>query len=373
MNDFTNYTNWEVADLPKKSGIYCFENKINGKLYIGQAQNIRKRIQQHISSKDGLYFHNALRKYGYMNFNIYILEFADIDKLSELEIYYINKYNSFKEGYNLTEGGEGHRGTCITEERKQLIREFNSKETWAYNFKYDYFIYSESRESLTKKLIEKGYNINTQNIYDALQNKSFSKDFTFGNTKEEAKELSELIKLPKEIEFYLYNYKTKKYSNKFTSIAEGEQYIRNSGCKIVTGHLSTAIHNNNAYVKDFLFAHTLEELQTKAENFISELYLYNISENILFRFSNKITEVCKKLTEMGYKINITSLSKARDGKQKQACGFVVGTSFQDLINKTANFSLECCENIYKLAEENNYLNTQEIINWQDKINEISVR
>ena len=373
MNDFSNYINWEVIELPKKSGIYCFENKINGKLYIGQAQDIRKRIQHHIASKDSLYFHNALRKYGYINFNIYILEFANLDKLSELEIYYINKYNSYTNGYNLTEGGEGHRGMSIKDEQKQIISDINSKETWAYNFKNNYFVSAKSRSLLTEKLIEKRYDINAQNIYDAIQNKSYSKDFTFGNTKEEAKELSELIELPKEIEFYLYNYKTKEYSQKFTSYQDGENYIRKSGCELVKGHLNTAINNNSAYIKNFLFANTMEELYKKVENFISEIYLYNISENILFRFSNKVTEICKKLTEMGYKVNNTSIGKARDGKQKQACGFIVGTSIQDLIDKASKFNLDFCENVYKLAEENNYLNTQEIINWQDKINEISVR
>lgn len=373
MNNFSNYKKWDISELPIESGIYCFENIINGKLYIGQSQNIKKRIQHHIIAKDSLYFHRALKKYGYNNFNIYILEFAELDKLSELEIYYIQKYNSFETGYNLTEGGEGLRGRCITKEQKQAISEKNQKETWAYNFKLNYFLYGTSREDLTNKIIEQGYDINKQNVYDAIQNKSYSKDFTFGNTKEEAEELSKLIKLPENREFYLYNYKTKIYSKKFTSISEGENYIRQSGCNISSGHLLTAIINDNKYIKDFLFAKTLEELQQKVENFISELYLYNINENILFRFSNKLSEICTKLTEMGYKINMTSLSKARDGKQKQACGFIVGTSIKDLLNKTMLLNINMCNNIYKLAEENNYLNSQELINWQDQINEISIR
>ena len=76
---------------------------------------------------------------------------------------------------------------------------------------------------------------------------------------------------------------------------------------------------------------------------------------------------------MGYKINMTSLSKARDGQQKQACGFVVGTSINDLIHKAMLLNINTCDNIYKLAEENNYLNSQDLINWQDSLNEISVR
>ena len=76
---------------------------------------------------------------------------------------------------------------------------------------------------------------------------------------------------------------------------------------------------------------------------------------------------------MGYKVNVSSISKARDGKQKQACGFIVGTSMQNLLNKTMALNTDMCKNIYKLAEENDFLNTQELINWQDSINEISVR
>ena len=373
MNNFNNYVNWDIQNLPKESGIYCFENKINGKTYIGQAQDIRKRVQQHLNSKDTLYFHNAIRKYGYINFNIYILEFADLEKLSELEIYYINKYKSHTNGYNLTEGGEGNRGRAITEEQKNIISEHNSKETWAYNFKYDYYLFAKSRDELAGKIIDKGYDINKQNIYDAIQNKSYSKDFTFGDTKEEAKELSTLVNLPKNIEFYLYNYKTKEYSPKISSIKEGAEYIKKSGCNITTNHLSVAINKNSTYIKDFLFANSLEELKIKADNFVSEIYLYNIGENILFRFSNKLTEVCNKLLELGYKTNITSLSKARDGKQKTASGFIVATSMNDLINKTMLMNIDLCENIYRLAEENNYLNNQELLNWQDRINEISVR
>ena len=83
--------------------------------------------------------------------------------------------------------------------------------------------------------------------------------------------------------------------------------------------------------------------------------------------------MCNKLLELGYKTNITSLSKARDGKQKTASGFIVATSMNDLINKTMSMNIDLCENIYRLAEENNYLNNQELLNWQDRINEISVR
>lgn len=43
------------------------------------------------------------------------------------------------------------------------------------------------------------------------------------------------------------------------------------------------------------------------------------------------------------------------------------------MNELFQNSLELCNIIYKLAQEQHLQNTQEFINWQDKLNEISVR
>lgn len=49
-------------------GIYKIQNLINNKIYIGQSINIEKRLSAHKSSKDSCYIHNAIQKYGIMNF-----------------------------------------------------------------------------------------------------------------------------------------------------------------------------------------------------------------------------------------------------------------------------------------------------------------
>lgn len=52
--------------------------------------------------------YNAMEKYGVENFFVETLETnVPIDKLDEREIEYIEKYNSFKSGYNSTPGGDG--------------------------------------------------------------------------------------------------------------------------------------------------------------------------------------------------------------------------------------------------------------------------
>lgn len=90
--------------------IYKVENLINHKIYIGQTiKTAQERWNHHLceaSLGSELYFHRALRKYGKDNFNWSIIEEIDNNKLNEKEIYWISYYNSYKNGYNLTPGGD---------------------------------------------------------------------------------------------------------------------------------------------------------------------------------------------------------------------------------------------------------------------------
>ena len=93
-------------------GIYKFENKINGKIYIGQSINIEKRYKEHFyahtNPNDKGYntkFYRALRKYGFENFTFEIIE-KDIEDLNSREEYWVQYYNSYKAGYNSNLGGD---------------------------------------------------------------------------------------------------------------------------------------------------------------------------------------------------------------------------------------------------------------------------
>ena len=95
-------------------GIYKIQNLINGKIYIGQSVDIDYRFRNHKSEsfnpKSNAYdtaIHRAIRKYGVENFLFDIVEECCQDELREREIYWINYYGSFGNGYNLTTGGEG--------------------------------------------------------------------------------------------------------------------------------------------------------------------------------------------------------------------------------------------------------------------------
>lgn len=94
-------------------GIYCIENIINNKKYIGLSRNIEQRWNEHKSKlrrgKHGnIYLQRAWNRDGEDAFKFYILETCNSDVLSEREQYYINKEHtlSHEYGYNLTNGGE---------------------------------------------------------------------------------------------------------------------------------------------------------------------------------------------------------------------------------------------------------------------------
>ena len=90
--------------------IYQITNNVNGKIYIGQTNDLQRRIYEHkcISNKETL-IAKAIRKYGWENFEIKILEKCKKSVVTVREMYYIKKYKSLSKyhlGYNMTEGGE---------------------------------------------------------------------------------------------------------------------------------------------------------------------------------------------------------------------------------------------------------------------------
>lgn len=88
--------------------IYKTTNKLNNKIYIGQKKSEIFLNNSYLGS--GKYLKHAIEKYGKDNFLVELLDTANSrNELSELEIYYIQKYNSTNRdiGYNIAKGGIG--------------------------------------------------------------------------------------------------------------------------------------------------------------------------------------------------------------------------------------------------------------------------
>jgi len=101
----------------------------NGKSYVGQTYNLRKRLKEHKVTKSVV--GSALRKYGIQNFEIDVLWTTIDPKLADrIEIVAIQCYNCMvPNGYNLREGGKAPKGWKHTKEttRKLSTRVFSDE------------------------------------------------------------------------------------------------------------------------------------------------------------------------------------------------------------------------------------------------------
>ena len=110
--------------------IYKIENKINGKIYIGQTRRaLEERMKEHQKKSSivygNSYIDNAIQKYGIENFKIDVVEKCNTsDELNEREIFWIKFFNcKVPNGYNLTDGGEGCTGHIVTAETRKKLSE----------------------------------------------------------------------------------------------------------------------------------------------------------------------------------------------------------------------------------------------------------
>ena len=97
------------------SGVYQFKNLITNQRYIGQSVDIEDRYIKHIRLLE-LGIHHSIKlqkawdKYGKENFTHCILIECPTDELLKQEEYYVRKYNSHIDGYNIKMGGVGKGG-----------------------------------------------------------------------------------------------------------------------------------------------------------------------------------------------------------------------------------------------------------------------
>jgi len=128
-----------------KSGIYKITSP-KGKIYIGSAVNLDKRLKQHEykyrqwvkdkTSSACRYLYSAFEKYGFENFKIEVLENCEKLQLEEREQYWLDFYKSYNKenGYNILKKAYSNVGYKPSKEsvekmRKSLTGRKRSKES----------------------------------------------------------------------------------------------------------------------------------------------------------------------------------------------------------------------------------------------------
>ena len=92
--------------------IYKFTHLESGRSYIGQTiQDPNQRRLEHICdsrhTKRTYHFHNALRKYGIDSFFFEVIAKAsNLKELNSLEEYYVTKFDSIQNGFNIRNPGD---------------------------------------------------------------------------------------------------------------------------------------------------------------------------------------------------------------------------------------------------------------------------
>lgn len=125
----------------RKYSVYIHTNKINGKKYVGTTKRKpEKRWRNGEGYKDQPHFYSAIQKYGWDNFDHFILEVGSEELMFLLEQQYIAYYKTTdrRYGYNKSLGGESGAYMGRTKEEKiEYQKEYyrTHKEKWTEYYK----------------------------------------------------------------------------------------------------------------------------------------------------------------------------------------------------------------------------------------------
>lgn len=112
--------------------IYVITNNINNKVYVGQTwRPLNERFSQHKRDGKCLKLHRAFNKYGKEKFDISLCTIAHSQEILDYwECFFIEKYDSIKNGYNIREGGSKGKLSPISKKKisKALRGNTNSKD-----------------------------------------------------------------------------------------------------------------------------------------------------------------------------------------------------------------------------------------------------
>jgi group I intron endonuclease len=204
-----------------KQGIIYKITSPSGRIYIGKTVNTNSRITSYRNNNNigQPLIYQSIKKYGWESHLFEIIHNAPENELNELEINYIQKYNSFHydnpNGMNLTRGGEGASGAKLSAETiaKQVAKRIGTKRSdatkklmsdlkkgkspsCASNPKTEYFLQQARQNMLGRMVLEDEINKRKQTRLDRLikQHESILQIDSENNNI-----IKEWIKLPKDI------------------------------------------------------------------------------------------------------------------------------------------------------------------------------
>ena len=286
--------------------IYLIKNKVNGKCYVGQTQKEKGFDYRYYCSGEGIErvynYHKSLRehnrsynehllrsieKYGFEAFEVNkCLDYAfSLEELNIKEKVYIQLYNSLKNGYNETLGGEGTEGRPHSEETRQKISEANKGDNHPMYGKYHT---EETKQKMSK--IKKGENNPMHGNHHSEEVKQKIREGNKGKhlSNETKQKISE----------------AKKGEN---NPMYGNHHSEEAKQKISEARKGKYVGENHPRAKA-VYCYELDEIRLCAKEWAKELYLYGTS----------ITCCCKgrQKTTGGYHFRYATEEEIEEYKQK---------------------------------------------------------
>lgn len=265
------------------SFIYKITNLIDNKVYIGlTTRTVEARWKEHCRH-GSQQIDDAIQMYGIENFQIETLEECDESILDDREKYWIDYYDSFKNGYNNTYGGRGNN--FIMTDKSDVVLQL-----W--------------EDGLTiNKIVEKT-SLNVETIRGYL-NKN-------GITKEQIKERANQVLRE------LKSIKIKQYDLNGNFIKEWDSSIE-AGKKldINPSNIRSVCSGQRNSAGDFIWKYSNDESPVKVKNKKKkEVCQYDLNNNYITTY-NSLKEAEEKTG-----INYTSISKVCNGKTKTAGKYI---------------------------------------------------
>ena len=285
--------------------IYIHRNKINGKVYIGQTkQPLKSRWNNGYGYKQCTKFWNAIQKYGWDNFEHKLIEDnLTLDEANRKEQYYIQKYNSIDNGYNISIGGGSNYGS--------------GKNIYQYDLNGNYI-----KEWFSISDIAEAFDVNdASSIYNCISNKINSCfGFQWSYVKKEkippVKSKSEIISELKRKPVYQYDRNgifVKKYDYLEEVEKDGFNYKNVSECckgkRISSGNYQWRYEQYDN-VKAVLSPHEI-----KAKKQSKKVYQYSL-EGIFIKKYDSVSCASKNTG-----LSFQSISKCCLGNQKTSGGY----------------------------------------------------
>ena len=239
----------------KVKGIVYKATSPSGKVYIGiTITPLKERKRTHLRNvKNGSEtpFHNAIRKYKMRNIKWEIIDRGDKwDDLCALEIKYIEMFDSYRNGYNLTKGGEGTFGLKHNEEWCSRNSEIRKR----------YFEDPQNKEmqSLANKLAHE------ENPQQAIEHSRFMKERYKKKSEREktAKEMRDYLSDPQNRETHSIQRGAKPFYVFKNGKAVGK-WLTQRGCaqdlNLTFSHINHCLHGRRKSHKGYTFKYIDDE------------------------------------------------------------------------------------------------------------------